>query len=316
MSVPTHPVRSTTEPSATPKSRADGVLVVANPYSGARENRVRVAGLEAALRSRGLCPRLVWQLDEFDALVAAPDWATQYRAVVAAGGDGTLNRVVNHLPSGPLAVLPLGNENLFARKFGYTSDPERVADAVAAGRMRTIDLGRAGGRLFTIVASAGFDGEVAHRLATWRQRETHLRRVGSHSYVRPILGSLARYGYPMIQLETDGTNLEAALVMVFNLSAYCIGLRICPQAVGDDGLLDWIAFKRPGRVRLGIYALAALLRQHQRLGDVVVGRASRLRLRTAVPVPLEIDGEAAGFSPLEIEAVPGALRVIVPPDAC
>ena len=120
------------------------------------------------------------------------------------GGDGTLNRVINQQRDVPLAMLPLGNENLFARQFGFDGNSQHLAASIAAGRTRRIDLGRAGDQFFSIVASAGFDGDVAHRLARWRQRKTHLRRVRSYSYVRPILASACYYHYPMLDVEADG----------------------------------------------------------------------------------------------------------------
>jgi diacylglycerol kinase family enzyme len=267
--------------------------------------------LEAALAAEGLLPQLVWQLDELETLVREPSFSEEYRCVVAAGGDGTLNRAINYHLAVPLAVLPLGNENLFARQFGFSTDPNLLAAKIARGRTRVIDLGRAGQRLFGVVASAGFDGDVAHRLAQWRQAESHLRRVGSHSYVLPIATSICRYPFPLVELEADGVRCEGALAMVFNVPRYAIGLRLCPDALPDDGWLDWIVFRKPGRVRLALYAAAVALRQHRRLPDVAFGRARHVHLRSAHHVPMEMDGEAAGFTPCEIAVEPQTLRIVI-----
>ena len=289
-----------------------GVLILANPYSGVLSNRAHVAELGSALASQGLRPRPVWQLEELDALATQSDLAEEYRCLVAAGGDGTLNRAINHQLRVPLAVFPLGNENLFARHFAFTNNPQRLAEAIARGKLRPIDLGRSAGRLFSIVASGGFDGEVARRLAQWREQHTHLRRVGHHSYIRPILASLTEYQFPPMEIEIDDRPpIEGALAMVFNIPTYALGLQLCPDATADDGHLDWIVFKRPGLWHLGRYALATLLRQQRRLGDVFWGRARRVRLRCTTPVPLEIDGDQAGFAPLEIEVMPAATQVVV-----
>ena len=179
-----------------------------------------------------------------------PDFGSEYRCVVAAGGDGTLNRAINYRLPVPLAVLPLGNENLFARQFGFTTDPALLAGKIARGQTRTIDLGRAGQRLFGVVASAGFDGDVAHRLADWRQGGSHLKRVGSHSYLLPIATTMCFYPFPTVELDADGQRFEGALAMVFNVPRYALGLRLCPDALPDDGYLDWIVFGKPGRMRL------------------------------------------------------------------
>ena len=286
------------------------VIILANPYSGARKNRQHVAELTHALTAEGLQPQPIWQLDELEAVCREPGFADEFRCVVAAGGDGTLNRTINYRLNVPLAVLPLGNENLFARQFGFTTDSVLLAGKIARGQTRSIDLGRAGGRLFSVVASGGFDGDVAHRLANWRQDKSRLRRVGSHSYLLPIATSFCWYPYPSIELEADGQRVSGALAMVFNVPRYALGLRLCPDATPDDGWLDWVVFTRPGGVRLAVYAAAVVLGQHRRLSDVRYGRARRIWLRSATSVPLELDGEAAEFTPVEIAVEPMALRIV------
>ncbi len=286
------------------------VIILANPYSGAKKNRQHVAELTHALSAEGLQPQPVWQLDELEALVREPGFTDEFRCAVAAGGDGTLNRTINYRLNVPLAVLPLGNENLFAREFGFTTDSTLLAGKIARGRTRSIDLGRAGDRLFSIVASGGFDGDVAHRLADWRQDKSRLRRVGSHSYVLPIATSFCCYPFPTVELEADGQCVAGSLAMVFNIPQYALRLQLCPDALPDDGWLDWVVFTKPGTVRLAVYAAAVVLGQHRRLSEVRYGRARRIRLRSATSVPLELDGEAAEFTPVEIAVEPSALRIV------
>jgi diacylglycerol kinase (ATP) len=289
-----------------------GVAIAANPYSGRKQNRQRVEALAAELQKAGLEPRLMWGRDELADAAAHPSFTSEFRAVVAAGGDGTLNRVINYQIDVPLAMFPLGNQNLFARQFGYHGDPEAMALSIATGKTQTIDLGRASGRLFSIVASAGFDGEAAHRLASWRERGDRLKRVRSLSYSWPIISSAWSYRYPLVDVEADGERVRGALVMVFNLPRYATDLPLATDAVADDGFLDWLVFEKPGSLRLAGYALSVWLNRHRRRGDVFHGRARRIELSCQEPVPLEIDGEAAGFAPLSIEVVPAALKVIVP----
>jgi diacylglycerol kinase (ATP) len=295
-----------------PRQLPVGVAVVANPYSGARENRQRVDTLQRALAAAGLDPRPMWQLGELEHAAAQPAFSEEFRCVVAAGGDGTLNRVINQQTAVPLAVLPLGNENLFARQFGFRDDPQALAAAIVNCHTRPIDLGRAGNTKFSIVASAGFDGEVAHRLASWRKRESHLRRVNSLSYVGPIMASVGRYRYPTLEVQADDERIEGVMAMVFNLPCYCTGLKLAPDACGDDGWLNWVVFRRAGRVPLARYVAWALLGRLRNLPDVAFGRARRIRMHSEESVPIEIDGEAADFTPLDVEVVPAGLRVIVP----
>ena len=102
------------------------------------------------------------------------------------------------------------------------------------------------------------------------------------------------------------------MVMAFNLPRYCSGLKLAPDATGEDGWLHWLVFERPGRWPLAKYVLWALLGRHRKLPDVRWGRARQVRLRSESPVPIEIDGEAAGFTPLDIDVVPAILPILVP----
>ncbi|HET6882390.1 MAG TPA: diacylglycerol kinase family protein [Pirellulales bacterium] len=292
------------------------ILIVANPFSGAKENRGCVEGLAAALRKRDLDCRIVWDLGEFVEITTDPAADERYRCVVAAGGDGTLNRVFNLQRHLPVFMFPLGNENLFSRQFGCCPDPQHAADVIEAGQTQAVDLGRAGDRLFAIVASAGFDGEAAHRLARWRQQSDKLRRVRSVSYATPILMSALRYRYPLMDIEADGQKLRGALCMVFNMPQYANKLPLAFDADPHDGLLDWVVFERPGNLLLARYALSVWLKQHRHRHDVRFGRAKRVVLGAAEPVPLEIDGEAAEFAPVTIDVIPQAVRIVVPPAAC
>jgi len=173
-----------------------------------------------------------------------------------------------------------------------------------------LDLGRYGARRFAVVASAGFDAAVAHRLATWRDRGDRLRRVSRFTYARLITRNAMTYGYPMMQVDADGQTLAGALVMVFNLPQYGFGLRLCPAARGDDGLLDWLVFERPGRLTLARYWAALLRDRHLDLPDVQHGRARRITITADTPVPLEVDGEAAGHIPITLTVEPAAMRII------
>jgi diacylglycerol kinase family enzyme len=104
------------------------------------------------------------------------------------GGDGTVADVINEKPRGlPLAVLPTGNANLFARALRCPVECDSLVAAIVAGRAEWIDFGRAGPRLFSLMVGVGFDADVVHRVARWRRRQRSLRRVTRLSYLRPIL---------------------------------------------------------------------------------------------------------------------------------
>ena len=302
------------------------VLVFANPYSGHRDNRQRVDALSAALTARGLDAEVVWDADRRDAALA--EAGPGCRAVVAAGGDGSVNGAVNTLARAgrldvPLATLPVGTENLVAQQLGFVAPVDALAEALENGTTRTIDLGVAGtaaeldgggGHHFLLMLTRGFDAHVVHRMDRWRRAPADgtLRRVNRFSYAPRIVGGLAGYRYPRLRLETaDGQTVEGTQAYVFNLGMYGGGFPLGEHAEPDDGQLDWVVFKRPGRLRLLHTHWLSTRRRHLNSPHVAHGRAAGVRI---VALDGPVDGQADG-DPLPPEATDvrvcsGALRVI------
>ena len=292
------------------------IVVAANPYRGAARPRARVDALVAALVDAGRPARIVWDPSERAALLGDPGAMADVRCVVAAGGDGTVAAVLNELGHDvPLAVLPTGNENLFARALGFDVAPARLARAIVAGASRRLDLGRArtaaGTRRFGLMLSAGFDADVVRRVARRRARDGPPRRVGRAGYVLPIGATLCAYEHPLVSVTVDDVTVAGAYCMIANLPDYPMALSPAPGARGDDGLLDWVAFERPGPLALAAYAWAVIRARHRRLPHVHGGRARRLRLSSTLPVPVQLDGEPGGCTPVDVEVLPAALAVVV-----
>ncbi|MEM8781329.1 MAG: diacylglycerol kinase family protein [Planctomycetota bacterium] len=322
-----------------------GITLFANPYSGSGPNRQWVQQFADRLGEAGLPPQIVWDAsNRRDTLRrcaetlrsdASPPW------VIAAGGDGSVAAVLNDMAAvgvapWPFATLPVGNENLFARHFGIDrKKPDRLIDALLRGWTRPVDLGRltvdgddASPLRFTLMASVGFDADVVHRVDRWRTNtpaEGQIRRVSLKNYLPRMAGALREYAYPPVTLTpTDGDHagqpLSGRHAFVFNLPEYGKDLGLCRHARADDGMLDFVVFTRPGRVRLLNYlAAAAMNGRHLRRPDVIHGRASRLTLAAdsedhGSPVPLQADGDPAGHvrsgAPVTITAEPAALRVV------
>ena len=292
-------------------STAKLVPILANPYSGSGPNRRHVDDLVEGLRDLGFESRVVWDHHERAELLSDPLCDEMCHCLVTAGGDGSLADVINEMPMGlPIAVLPLGNENLFARQFGFTREGKKTAQAIARGNTLTIDVGAAGDRLFTLMASVGFDGEVVRHVDRWRSNREAVRRVNRWSYLPRILAAVREYDYPPITLEADGQRVTASHVFAFNLPQYGMGLGIAKGADAEDGLLDWVAFEKPGLLNLGTYAMSVYLKRHEKRKDVLHGRAKHIRITAEATVPTQADGDPAGATPIDITIRPKALRVV------
>jgi diacylglycerol kinase (ATP) len=238
-------------------------------------------------------------------------------AVLVAGGDGTVARAQQELcGSGiPLGIIPLGTGNDFATAVGLREgDVDAAADAVIAGRSRTVDLGRitrADGSttLFGTVLATGFDARVSDRANRMRRP-----RGPSRYTVALLIEFLTLHAVPFaLELElADGTSrrVERDLVLaaVGNGPSYGGGIPICPDADIADGLLDVTLVHAAGRLRL-LRLLPAVYRgAHTGHPQVSMHRVRGIRL-DAPDATAYADGDPAGALPVRVDVVPGALRV-------
>jgi diacylglycerol kinase family enzyme len=302
------------------------VLIVANRSAGAGKRRGIIEVLSTELIRRGFEPQQVTSLGELSQDAERLLGCGELRAVVAAGGDGTAAAVVNNTPPGtPIAICPMGTENLLAKYLEIGKNPAALATAIAEGRTAWLDAGRANGRLFLLMASAGFDAEVVRVLHDARKGN-----ITHWSYTKPILQAIRRYKYPELRMYCapqggpgtgdDATDeqptwsdpIRCRWSFVFNLPCYGRGLQFAPAADGTDGLFDACTFERGGLLA-GLKYLAAVVRRgHHTMRGFKGWRSPRFRIEADEPVPYELDGDPGGFLPLEIDVVPRRLRVLVP----
>jgi diacylglycerol kinase (ATP) len=291
--------------------------VVVNPAAGRGRTRKLLPELQRACRARDLAVHVA--SDAADLIRAARDAFERGDGVVAVGGDGTVAALagVAAEQEGPLAVVPTGAGNDFARHLGL--DRRRPLDALAlleTGEIRPVDLGRAeaeGGvsRWFTTVANTGFDAE-ANRWAndiTWA--------TGTPLYLLAVLRTLATYRPQPTTVRVDDQEWhgEAWLVAVGNTRTYAGGMAITPDAELDDGLLD-VCVIGTASVATFLTKFPSVFRgTHTRVDEVTMLRGRAVELRGGDgPVPLELwaSGERVGALPGRVTVVPGALRLVAP----
>ncbi len=245
------------------------------------------------------------------------------RCLVAAGGDGTVAALINDRPGVPIAVLPAGTENLFARHFRIDRRPERLANAIIQGRVVPLDLGVAGNRRFSLMAGFGFDADVVTHHHRARTALTGMARPTNRAaYVEPVLRSSLTYRFPPLTISIDEPGREETLVgttaFLFNLPRYALGLPFAPAARGDDGLLDLVVFRDAGPFRALHYLWLVLRGLHLRRDDVYHRLVRKVTVSSPVPVPFQLDGDPGGHLPedvtmgLTIEVLPRAVEVILP----
>lgn len=292
------------------------VLLWTNPNAGSHSRIDTIGAVEQHLIMAGYTVIRPSSPEDLAARAIAGQADQSLRAVVAAGGDGTVGLVLNQTPPGtPIVVLPLGTENLLAKYLEHSRDPAALVRIIEEGNLLSLDAGNANGRLFTLMAGCGFDGEVVRRLH--RKRRGH---IGHWSYAKPILDAIRTYEYPLLTVDyrAPGTpegawtgTVEARWVFVVNLPRYAGGLAISPTATGTDGLLDICTFKE-GSLLSGLYYLSAVVfGQQGAVHDFVKVQATHLRVQTTGKVPFQLDGDPGGELPLDISIEPGRLTVLV-----
>jgi YegS/Rv2252/BmrU family lipid kinase len=230
--------------------------------------------------------------------------------VVAAGGDGTINEVVNGLAGSPaaLGVIPLGTANVLALETGIPTDPEAACRLVLAGRPRAIHLGMAGSRRFLLMAGAGFDAEVVYSMtASWK------RTMGKSAYfLAGFWHLLARRGARLtVSAEAIGT-LSATGVIIGKARFYGGRFSVTPGARLEEPRLEACVFLRGGRAGRARTAWRVLRGTHGPHRDVVLFKTDRLRVTSTERVHVHADGDLIGALPLDFRVAPETLRIILP----
>lgn len=230
------------------------------------------------------------------------------RIVVAAGGDGTINEVVNGLAGSEtaLGILPVGTMNVFATELGVPTRLQEAWRLIQHGNMRVVDLARANRHYFVQLAGAGLDAQVVKE-TTW----TSKRNFGPLSYLYSTAQIAARKP-PVLVAESDERTVEGSFVLVGNGRFYGGALEVFKRARVDDGLLDVLVFKKVGHLDLARYFAHIVMGKLTDLSDVVYFQARKVQVWSAEQVPVEVDGELATELPVTFRISSKKLKVIAP----
>ena len=288
------------------------VVLLVNPTAGKGRGVRLLAPVTERLRRGGLHVDVLVGHDAGEAshllrAAVALDPPARPDGVVSLGGDGLVHLAVQVLAGTgvPLGVVPAGTGNDVARALGIDRrDPAAAADLVVAGHTRESDLGRAGERWFAGVLGSGFDSMVNERAntMTWPRGRSryNVAMVAELRTFRPV-------PY-LLHLDGEAWETEAMLVAVGNGPSYGGGMRVCPDARLDDGLLDVTVLGPISKPEFLRVFPSVYRGTHVRHRAVTVRRARTVSLR-AEGVTAYADGERVVSLPVQVVAVPAALRV-------
>jgi YegS/Rv2252/BmrU family lipid kinase len=290
---------------------AKPVYIVINPRSGYGGLGRLLAELQAQLRREGIASVRHVTTAPRDATRYVRGVASDARAIIVWGGDGTVNEVAEGLAGTEVPLLPCraGTENLLAKDLGIPVQPAAIARIVRDGLTEPCDVATVNGRTFLMTLGVGFDAEVVRRVTAARTG-----RLSHWSYFWPIWRTFWEFKFPLLRVIADGREVfhDHGMVFVGNIARYCAGLRVCEQARRDDGLLDVAAMSCRGRARMVRHSLAAMRRRQAGRKGVVYERARVLRVESDRSTVCQVDGDAGPQTPLDIRMTPLGVRLLVP----
>jgi len=289
------------------------VALLLNRRSGGASNPALSSDLLAAFRRHGhqvelLEPRYKGEMTDL-ARKAASDG---FELIVAAGGDGTINEAVNGCLGYPVlfGVIPLGTVNVWARCLGIpVGHVEGCLEILLKGQPRTVSLGRANGRAFTFSAGVGIDGEVV------RGENLGLKKIiGRYCYYVKAFTTVWGYKPPRLELSIDGEPPIRCESAIFGKTPlYGDRFYLTPKASPFEKEIDVCILPKLGPLPLAQTLFKATQGgSHVSDSRIVYRKLTRATITSVDTAHMQLDGEYAGVVPVTIEALPDALRVLLP----
>ncbi|MDX8365226.1 diacylglycerol kinase [Cytobacillus sp. IB215665] len=290
--------------------------IIYNPTSGREAFKKHLPEVLQRLEQAGYETSCHATTGEGDATKAAQIAVKRrYNLVVAAGGDGTINEVVNGIAEQQyrpkLGIIPVGTTNDFARAIGVPRSINAACDILVEGEPVPIDLGRVNKQYFINIAGGGRLTELTYEVP---------------SKLKTILGQLAYYlkGIEMlpsirpteVEIEYDGKLFEGEIMLFLVANTNSVGgfEKLAPKSTLNDGMFDLLILKKTNLadfIRIATYALRG---EHIRDPKVIYAKANRIKVQTHDKMQLNLDGEYGGLMPGEFVNLYQHIEVFVPKD--
>lgn len=286
--------------------------LIYNPTSGREEMKRRLADILQRLDSAGIETSCHATTGEGDATLAAAEAVERgYDLIIAAGGDGTLNEVINGMAEKenipPLGVFPLGTTNDFARALGIPKNWEDYCDLVIRNETRPIDLGKANDRYFINIAGGGTLTELTYEVPSKLKT-----MIGQLAYYLKGLEKMVSLTPQELIIKASGQETIHDEFMVFLIAnSNSVGgfEKLAPGASIDDGLFDVIALRKCNLAEFVRVVSLALRGEHINDKKVIHFRTDYMEVVSPGPVMLNLDGEYGGMLPGKFRNLPHHLRI-------
>lgn len=294
---------------------ATQVLIVFNPVSGSGNRRI-VEAVQQALSNRGCDVSLYPTQSAGDATRYLAAYEGQLDVVAVAGGDGTINEVVNGLrerdnQSYRLALIPTGTVNVLAAELGIGKTPEGIADIILQGREKPIYLGSVNERRFVLMAGIGYDAWVVDNVDLALKK-----KVGKLAYVLSMLKQLRHFGKKTYQLTVDGERYQANSVVITNGRYYAGSFVLSRQADLSKPTTQVLMISGNSPLKFIGILLGLPLGIMEKMPGMksVAARHVQIELLNAGTErePVQADGDSLAELPLNLQMEDSPVRLLVP----
>jgi diacylglycerol kinase (ATP) len=298
--------------------------LIFNPSAGKGRGETTASAAQQELRTRGLLAELHPTQSPQHAVALARDLSARCDAIVAIGGDGTINEVANGMAEAAdaaaasglpahncrLGIIPAGTVNVLALELKLPFRLQQACAVIAAGKTLPLDLGKVNNRRFTLMIGAGIDA------LTIRNVDLRAKRLSAElAFVATGLTKGLAERPPEFAVTVNGTTHRATFFVAGNCRYYAAHLAMTPDADPTDGLLDILLFHGTTRSSMLAFWMGIPSALHLRGENVTCLRSTRAELAPlegSEPVWFQTDGEVVGELPAAVEIEPGAVEVLVP----
>jgi len=233
-----------------------------------------------------------------------------YDAIIAAGGDGTVNEVINGLENyeTKIGIIPLGSENVMAKELKIPLKVKRACEIIIKGKTKDVDVGLANKKKFLFVSGIGFDANAITNV------QPKIKQIlGKHSYAVAALKTLFEHNPEELIITINKKEVvKGYFVIISNTKRYGGKLMLTPDAELDDGFLDLCVFKNKDIWSMIKYLLSARAGQIKKIKDIEHYKIKTAHIKSKKKVLFHTDAEIGGTTPVNIKVLPRQIKLIVP----
>lgn len=295
------------------------IILIFNPIAKKASGR-KIIRASHFLKSRGYNVEVLFTEKKGHAESLAKDAIKESPSlIIAAGGDGTFNEVINGIAGSevPMAILPLGTTNVLSKELGVPEDIESALEVALKSTPKTVSLGKISGiyenqftghsllvtRYFVLMAGIGFDGE-----AVLGVNEILKKFSGKSAYIYSGIKTLSRFKPSELFFHIDGKTFSGYTAIIGKAAKYGGNFRITPDARLPDPFLYVCLFKGKNRLDILRYSFGIVMGRHLRFKDVEYMKATTVEVKGNAHI--QIDGDYFGKTPARVEIAPDIVRLI------